>query len=239
MPADIAVYESLSEAFCATHGCRPSQFAPTVFWKSLPPHARLPAYLLGGANNQVFDHDMEVIIGLANARNAEDIHHGFDDLGGIQALERSRLRRWFGIRVSPERLRDLLAPLVIRIRPQAAPTAPPTMPLPQVTESEPSTAPRAPAGIREVQSVGASRGAGAASHRLQPALRIHAAIVVGRPIDEALAREGLRMEALTGILTEFESTTPEAAWLLSHLRDREELRQFRERHGTPRRFTAS
>jgi hypothetical protein len=58
-------------------------------------------------------------------------------------------------------------------------------------------------------------------------------------VDEALAREGLRMEALTGILTEFASTTPEAAWLLSHLQDREELRQFRERHGTPRRITAS
>lgn len=239
MPADIALYENLSEAFCAIHGCRPSQFAPTVFWKCLPPHARLPAYLLGGANNPVFDHDMEVIIGLANARNAEDIHHGFDDLGGIQALERSRLRRWFGIRVSPERLRDLLTPLLSRIRPQAAPVALPIALEPQVTEPVLPETPRAPAGIRDAQSVGASRGAGAANHRLQPALRIHAAIVVGRPVDEALAREGLRMDALTGILMEFASNTPEAAWLLGHLQDREELRQFRERHGTPRRITAS
>ena len=110
---------------------------------------------------------------------------------------------------------------------------------PQVTEPVLPETPRAPAGIRDAQSVGASRGAGAANHRLQPALRIHAAIVVGRPVDEALAREGLRMDALTGILMEFASNTPEAAWLLGHLRDREELRQFRERHGTPRRITAS
>ena len=239
MPADIAPFENLSEAFCATRGCRPSQFAPTLFWKSLPPHARLPAYLLGGPNNPVFDHDMEVIIGLANARTAEDIHHGFDDLGGIQALERSRLRRWFGIRVSPERLRTLLTPLLGRIRPYAAPTNPVVEPVPRATEPAPPPISRATAGIREVQSVGASRGASAGNHRLQPALRIHAAIVVGRPVDEAIAREGLRMDALTGILTEFASTTPEAAWLLSHLRDREELRQFRERHGTPRHLKAS
>lgn len=239
MPADITPDENLSEAFCAIHGCRPSRFAQTIFWKSLPPHALIPAYLLGGPNNRVFDHDMEVIIGLANARTAEDIHHGFDDLGGIQALERSRLRRWFGVRVDPERLRNLLIPLVSRIRPPA--TLPPTqvpVPLPPV-EPTPAPAPRPPAGTRDVQSVGASRGASAGNHRLQPALRIHAAIVVGRPVDEALAREGLRMEALTGILTEFAGTTPEAAWLLGHLQDREELRQFRERFGPQRRITAS
>jgi hypothetical protein len=239
MPADTALHENLSEAFCAKHGCRPSRFAATIFWKSLPPHALVPAYLLGGPNNPVFDHDMEVIIGLATARSIEEIHHGFDDLGGIQALERSRLRRWLGVRVSPERLRNLLTPLVSRIQtPASLPPLPVPVPLPPI-EPSPIPAPRSSGGIRDVQSVGASRNAGAGNHRLQPALRIHAAIVAGRPVDEALAREGLRMEALTGILTEFAGTTPEAAWLLGHLQDREELRQFRERYGTQRRITAS
>lgn len=223
MPAETPMHESLSDAFCAAHGCRPSRFAQTLFWKSLPPHALIPAYLLGGPNSPVFDHDMEVIIGLANARTAEDIHHGFDDLGGIQALERSRLRRWFGIRVSPDRLRSLLTPLLDGI----------------VPDTNQPLAPRPSPGSRDVQSVGASRGRSAGNHRLQPALRIHAAIVVGHPVDEALAREGIRMEGLLGVLSEFAGTTPEAAWLLTHLRDREELRQFRERYGPQDRVRAS
>jgi hypothetical protein len=239
MPAESPFHENLTEAFCAAHRCRSSHFARKVFWKSLPPHAVIPAYLLGGPNNRVFDHDMEVIIGLASARTTEEIHHGFDDLGGIQSLERSRLRRWFGIRVSPERLRELLTPLVRRIRPPAPQPAPPIASPPRVAETVSPPTARPPAGIRDVQSVGASRGAGAGTHRLEPALRIHAAIVVGHPIDEALAREGLRREALLEILREFAHTSPEAAWLLGHLLDHDELRQFRERYGTPRRLKAS
>jgi hypothetical protein len=67
-------------------------------------------------------------------------------------------------------------------------------------------------------------------------MRIHAAVVMGVPPEEAMAKEMMRYAELEGFLAEFARLRPEMSWLLGYLREREELKQLR---ATPRDEGAS
>lgn len=111
-----AEFSCLRDAFCARYRCKPDAFTRSAFWKSMPAAVRIPTLLLGGPAHERFGHDVEAIAGLAEATTPEDLNHAIDDLVGMQELDHSRLRRWFGIRVSPILLRELMTPLIAQVR---------------------------------------------------------------------------------------------------------------------------
>ncbi len=220
-----AEFSCLRDAFCARYRCKPDAFIRKAFWKSMPAAAKIVARLLGGPANERFGHDVEIIAGLAEATSPEDLNHAIDDLVGIQDLDHSRLRRWFGIRVSPTRLRNLMAPLLakVRRRPETAPQAPVNRP----TQTNPVVIPGP-----------THRSAESATQRLRQAMRIHASVIVGTPLDQVLASELITKRELEEFLSEFSNLRPEITWLRTYVREQEELTRLREEAGLTDRFKA-
>jgi len=215
MPEQKIEYSCLRDAFCARYRCKPALFVTKVFWKCLPTHALIPSTLIGGPANRRFDHDTEVIAALADAKSTEDLNHGLDDLVGMQQIDHSRLRRWFRIRVSSVLLHELLLPLLKQVRRPEEPTLPEPAPAPVWVPSSSVVAPMA------------SRTPETSSIRMRQVMRIHAAIIVGTPLERLLEEESLRASGLEDFLSEFSQLRPEAAWLLTYLRDHYELEQLR------------
>ncbi len=213
--ADREQFENLREAFCARYRCKPEAFVGKVFRKSLSLRSRLLVILVGGSGDPRFAHDLEVIQSLANCTGYDELNHSLDELVGMQHLDRSRLRQWLGVRADAVRLRMLLEPLIgnVRRRPVENLRAP-TLRIDQ--DLGPATA----LPSRSVES---------GTQRMRQIMRIHAAIVVGVPPEDAMAKEMLRFADLEMFLTEFARLRPEMAWLLGYLREREELKRLRER----------
>lgn len=220
-----AEFSCLRDAFCARYRCKPDAFIRKAFWKSMPAAAKIPTLLMGGPGNERFGHDIEVIAGLAEATSPEDLNHAIDDLVGIQDLDHSRLRRWFGIRVSPVRLRNLMAPLLARVRRRVE-----TAPQPPVSR------PAQPNPV--VIPVPTHRSAESATQRLRQAMRIHASVIVGTPLDQVLASELITRRELEEFLSEFSNLRPEITWLRTYVREQEELARLREEAGPNDRFKA-
>lgn len=220
-----AEFSCLRDAFCDRYRCKPDAFIRKAFWKSMPAAAKIPAMLLGGLSNERFGHDVEIIAGLAEATSPEDLNHAIDDLVGIQVLDHSSLRRWFGIRVSPGLLRNLMAPLLAKVR--------------RRVETIPQTpAPRPAQSNQVVIPVPTHRSAESATQRLRQAMRIHASIIVGTPLDQVLASELITRRELEEFLSEFSNLRPEITWLRTYVREQEELARLREEAGPNDRFKA-
>ncbi len=213
MPEQKIKFSCLRDAFCARYRCKPAVFVTKVFWKCLPAHAVIPAILIGGPANRRFDHDTEAIAALADAMTIEDLNDGLDDLVGMQQMDHSCLRRWFGIRVSSVVLHELLLPLIKQVRCAEEPI----LPAPFVVL--PPSQPMAP--------IAAQRSSDTSSVRMRQVMRIHAAVIIGTPLEKVLEEESLRAADLEGFLSEYPQLRPEAAFLLTYLRDRSELEQLR------------
>ncbi len=220
-----AEFSCLRDAFCARYRCTPDAFIRKAFWKSMPTAAKVPTILMGGPANERFGHDIEILAGLADATTPEDLNHAIDDLVGIQDLDHSRLRRWFGIRVSPVRLRSMMAPLLAKVR--------------RRVEVTPQPSPNRPAQANPVVIPGPThRSAESATQRLRQAMRIHTAIIVGTPLDQVLASEMITRRELEEFLSEFSNLRPEITWLRTYVREQEELARLREEAGPNDRFKA-
>ena len=211
--ADREQFENLRDAFCARYRCKPEAYVRKVFSKSLSLRSKFLVMLVGGSGDSRFAHDLEVIQSLANCTGYDDLNHSLDELVGMQHLDRSRLRQWFGVRADAMRMRRILEPLIgnIRRRPKGE------VPANNLRiESDPASAALAP-----------SRSVESGTQRMRQIMRIHAAIVVGVPPEDAMAKEMLRFADLEMFLTEFSRLRPEMAWLLGYLREREELKRLR------------
>lgn len=208
-------FENLGEAFCARYRCKPEAFVRKAFNKSLSFRSRLLVMLVGGSGDERFAHDLEVIQSLASCAGYDDLNHSLDELVGMQHMDRSRLRQWFGVRADAGRLRMILEPLVGSVRRQPNAEVAPTN-----LRMEPDSVPAAGVPALNVES---------GSQRMRQIMRIHAAIVVGVPPEDAMAKEMLRFADLERFLAEFSRLRPEMAWLLGYLREREELKRLRER----------
>jgi hypothetical protein len=94
------------EIFCAATGCSPADFPRVVFWRTLPLHARVAAFFVGGARAEYFSPDRDLIAAVANARSMghvrEEIREFFLDTRN-RTWTRSRLR----VRISTRRLKEL------------------------------------------------------------------------------------------------------------------------------------
>lgn len=220
-----AEFSCLRDAFCARYRCKPDAFVRKAFWKSMPAKVWIPAFLMGGPANERFNHDIEILASLAEAQSSEDLSHAIDDLLGIQDLDHSRLRRWFGIKVSPVLLRQLMAPLLSKVRRRPEPVA-------QTPVNRP------PQNSQVVISVPGQRSAESATQRLRQAMRIHAAVIVGTPLDQVLASELITRRELEEFLSEFSSLRPEITFLRTYVREQEELARLREEAGPNDRFKA-
>lgn len=215
-------FESLRDAFCARYRCKPEAYVRKAFSKSLSLRSKFFVLLVGGAGDPRFAHDLEVIQSLASCTGYDELNHALDELVGMQHLDRSRLRQWLGVRADALRLRMLLEPLVGNIRRR------PKEELPASTlriEPDPGSASAIP-----------SRSVESGTQRMRQIMRIHAAIVVGVPPEDAMAKEMLRFADLEMFLTEFSRLRPEMAWLLGYLREREELKRLRARLRDPGSF---
>jgi len=214
-------HADLREAFCARYRCKPDAFVRKAFGKSLSFRSRLLTLLVGGSGNARFAHDLEVIQSLATCTGYDELNHALDELVGMQHMDRSRLRQWLGVRADARRLRDLFEPLIGSVR---RPTK--VEPRPASLQINPEVVPE-PLPVRGVES---------GTQRMRQIMRIHAAVVVGVPPEEAMAKEMMRYAELEGFLAEFARLRPEMSWLLGYLREREELKQLR---ATPRDEGAS
>lgn len=207
-------FENLRDAFCARYGCKPEDYIRKAFWKSLSLRSKLLVILVGGAGDPRFAHDLEVVQSLAGCTGYDDLNHSLDELVGMQHLDRSRLRQWLGVRADAMRLRMLLEPLIGNVRRRSKLD----IPSPSLRAESDALAATAPA--RSVES---------GTQRMRQIMRIHAAVVVGVPPEDAMAKEMLRFADLEMFLTEFARLRPEVGWLLGYLREREELKRLRAR----------
>jgi hypothetical protein len=208
-------FENLRDAFCAHYRCKPEAYVRKVFGKSLSLRSKLLVMLVGGSGDPRFAHDLEVIQSLAMCTGYDELNHSLDELVGMQHMDRSRLRQWLGVRADAGRLRMLLEPLIgnVRRRPR---------------EELPASSLRIEPDSGSMSAI-PSRSVESGTQRMRQIMRIHAAIVVGVPPEDAMAKEMLRFADLEMFLTEFARLRPEMAWLLSYLREREELKRLRER----------
>jgi len=205
-------YNDLRDAFCARYGCRPEDYVRKIFWKSLSLRSRILVMLAGGSGNARFSHDLEVIQSLASCTGYDELNHSLDELVGMQHLDRSRLRQWLGVRADAGRMRAILEPLIGSVR--------------RTTKVE-----QRPASLRIELDGGpgpvAARSVESGTQRMRQIMRVHAAVVVGVPPEDAMAKEMIRFSELEGFLAEFARLRPEMGWLLGYLREREELKQLR------------
>lgn len=211
--ADREQFENLRDAFCARYNCKPEAYVRKAFSKSLSLRSKLLVMLVGGAGDSRFAHDLEVIQSLASCTGYDELNHALDELVGMQHMDRSRLRQWFGVRAEAMRLRMILEPLIGNVRRRPKGEIPTTG---LRIDQDPASA--APMPFRSVES---------GTQRMRQIMRIHAAVVVGVPPEDAMAKEMLRFADLEMFLTEFSRLRPEMAWLLGYLREREELKRLR------------
>ena len=211
MPDPKEEFCNLSDAFCSRYRCPPDDFVRKAFWKTLPAKGWIPAMLIGGPANERFHQDLEILASLAEAQSTEDLNHAIDDLLGVQDMDRSRLRRWFGIRISETLLRELMSPLLARVRRSPAPATQASRL--QSTQTSPATV---------------TGSAESATHRLRQAMRIHAAVIVGTPLEKVLASEYVTLRQLQEFLSGHSNLRPEMTFLRTYLREQEELARLRE-----------
>lgn len=82
------------------------------------------------------------------------------------------------------------------------------------------------------------RSAESAAQRLRQAMRIHASVIVGTPLDQVLASEMITRRELEEFLSEFYNLRPEITWLRTYVREQEEMARLREEAGANDRFKA-
>ena len=223
MPDPNEEFCSLRDAFCSRYRCQPDDFVRKAFWKTLPAKVWIPALLIGGPANERFHQDLEILATLAEAQSPEDLNHAIDDLLGVQDMDRSRLRRWFGIRISAIQVRELMSPLLAKVRRSQAPAI-------QAPGSRPPGSQTSPAPVKG--------SAESATQLLRQAMRIHAAVIVGTPLRQVLASEHLTLRQLQESLSEYSNLRPEMTFLRTYLREQEELTRLREQAGPNNRFKA-
>ena len=98
---------TFEQAYCQRHGCSPAQFTEQVFWRCLPPLARLALPSLIAMFNPIyFSPDHELIQAAGRADNMSQIDHQimeFQDDSRNDDWWRRRAR----VRISTRRLRRL------------------------------------------------------------------------------------------------------------------------------------
>lgn len=101
--------DTLREIYCRQHGCTEPQFDAMLFWRSLPPAARLIAPLLGGRYGRHFIADRDLLTSIALARTMTDVNEAIRDFFMEPANHRP-LRRLGHVRVSTRKLKAFARP---------------------------------------------------------------------------------------------------------------------------------
>lgn len=110
-------FSTIREAFCAYYRCRADAFEHKAFWKTLYPHAVLPAIPIWLFNRRFFHADLETIRQFGACRNPAEFAAVMSEFSTANLLERTIRRGRLRIRVSGtrvlgmfNRLRDYLHP---------------------------------------------------------------------------------------------------------------------------------
>lgn len=208
-------FPDLRAVFCARYRCGEAQFVRKAFFKALPWHAWLLWPFLGGFCHRRYQHDVEAIRTIGEARSVDDLNRALDELYSLHEMERDWVKRLLGLKVDSGRLMRLFEPLVgqVAVSREALAGA--------VGGSDTTTALR-----REVTG---TRSGEVAAQRLRRAMRIHGAVTGGRQMDDILAGEQITHRELEELLEEFAKLRSELGWLKGYLREREELERMR--HG--------
>lgn len=204
----------LRSAFCARYRCPETSFERKAFRKGLPLHAKLLCAFLGGMDHPRFQHDIEILRNVGEASDLDSLNRALDEMWSLNEMNRDWLRGVLRLRLSTERIQSVFGPLLSRV----------VQPTPALevrrTVSEIATQGR---GGEESRY----RPAEVAAQRLRRALRIHAAVTMGRDIEDALLEERITRRELDDLVQEFGRLRAEVGWLQTYLREREELEGLR------------
>jgi len=204
-------FTTFQEAFCHRFGVSPDDFERKVFFKSVSP-LRLPLVVpLFLLFPERFDLDLDIIEQAGKTRSKDEFSQALDEFHNAMRVERSKLKKHLGMRMSGSRLMDLrdeLDPLIERVREVERPVAKPAVTPAAARESTPApVAARAPTESRAL-----------VSRRVRQA---HAAVTEGRPLAEALASCGLSEPQFLELLATEGAANPAYRWLHAQLeRDR-------------------
>lgn len=233
-------FANFREAFCARHGCKPSNYARKVFWKCLHRHALIPVLLTGGIEPERFQRDLEVVHQLGDASTAKELEQILGDFSSVNHLERGFCRRVLRLRISGERIAALFRELAPQIQKPAAAEKPMTKgttrpsgrtdlrPVDRLRpEAKAVISDPIPAPIQATRTTPRPEGLEVNVVLLKKIRRIHELVTGGRSVDIAARECGLNVEQVRRTVQELAPSRPEFAWLMGYLEQSEELAALR------------
>lgn len=114
-------FSDVRMAFCHRYRCRPEEFERKLFRKSLRLHARLLMPFLGWFRPHTFNADWSLVETVGRSRNANEVEDRLSEFRDWNLIDRSRRRRWIGLRISPSRMRSVVRPLLKSLDPAPKP----------------------------------------------------------------------------------------------------------------------
>jgi len=115
---------NLCEALCRRYGWRPEDFERRLFRKSLCLHARILMPFLGWFRSHTFNADWSLVESMGSARTVGEVEDRLAEFHDLNLIDRSRRRRWFRLRISSVRMREVVVPVLKSIVPLPASPAP-------------------------------------------------------------------------------------------------------------------
>lgn len=94
------------DSYCAHTHCPATDFSRKVFWQTLPPHAVVVAFLLGGFRARRFALDRDFIAAAGNVRSIDQLREEIRDYF-LDGGNRGWLRQYAKVRISARRLKLL------------------------------------------------------------------------------------------------------------------------------------
>lgn len=161
-----------------------------------------------------FQHDVEILRSVGEASDLDGLNRALDEMWSLNEMNRDWLRGVLRLRLSTVRIQSVFGPL-----------------LSQVVRPAPAVEVRRTVAEIATQTRGGEEGryrpAEVAAQRLRRVLRIHAAVTLGREIEDVLMEERITRRELDDLVQEFGRLRAEVGWLQTYLREREELEALR------------
>lgn len=225
------------EAFCHHFDCRPDDYERTVFFMAIPPVRRPFVFPLYHLAPDRFDLDHDIIEELGKTRTRDEFSGILDEFHNAMRVERSRLKRFLGMRIQGSRLMDIREELDHLIAPAESrrklargdapvPAARPTAVVARPTEG--------PGSADEIASrpAGVTKAAYAPSESRSVTLRkvkqASAAIMEGRAVKQVLDSAGLTEEQFLELLAADSAGNPSFRWLREQLLQERRLKAAEE-----------
>lgn len=109
----VGVGKDFKSRFCRHFGCAEEKFERELFWRTMPPLSRFPAWLVLRLAPNYYKREFRFLIKLGKVRGFDELRLNANSAHWLPSMRTGVMRRWLRMRISGRRLLNVGADVLL------------------------------------------------------------------------------------------------------------------------------